>query len=326
MLLLSVALLAGFLVLFKSADYFVIGAVATANNLKISPMIIGLTVVALGTSAPEIFVAAASSLRGEAELAVGNAIGSNIANIGLVLGTTAILVPLKFRPETLRNDLPVLIFVTLCAGAALIDHKLSVWDGLLLFVGLGLFLLRVALEHKGQKDTIDLVAEIADLDEIPAMSTARALLMLAGSLVFLLLSAELLVWAVVQIAQRMGVSEMVIGLTVIAVGTSLPELVVSITSALKHQTDLAIGNIVGSNIFNLLAVLSIPAVLAPSRFDTTLLFRDYSVMLAMTLLLVVFAYGIAGRSRITRLEGGFLLLAWAFYLGTLYFTATSATA
>ncbi len=324
MLLLSVALLAGFLVLFKSADYFVIGAVATANNLKISPMVIGLTVVALGTSAPEIFVAAASSLRGEAELAVGNAIGSNIANIGLVLGITAILVPLQFRPETLRKDLPVLIFVTLCAGAALIDHKLGIWDGLLLFVGLCLFLLRVALEHKGQKDSMELVAEIADMDEIPTMSTARAFALLAGSLIFLLLSAELLVWAVVQIAQRMGVSEMVIGLTVIAVGTSLPELVVSVTSALKHQTDLAIGNIVGSNIFNLLAVLSIPAVLAPSQFDTSLLYRDYVVMLAMTLLLVVFAYGIAGRSRITRLEGGFLILAWFFYLGTLYFTATGA--
>lgn len=323
MLLYSIALLVGFLVLFKSADYFVIGSVATANNLKISPMVIGLTVVALGTSAPEIFVAAASSLQGEADLAVGNAIGSNIANIGMVLGFTAMLVPLPFRRDLLRNDLPILIFVTMCAGAALIDLKLSVWDGLLLLAGLFLFLFRIAMENRATMSA-ETVAEIADIDEIPDISTDRAIVMLLGSLVFLLLSAEILVWAVVEIAGSMGVSEMVIGLTVIAVGTSLPELVVSVTSALKGQTDLAIGNIIGSNVFNILAVLAIPCLLSPASFTSELLFRDFGVMFVMTITLVVFAYGIWGKARITRAEGAVLFAAWIGYLVMLYQTTIHA--
>lgn len=320
MLLYSGALLLGFLVLFKSADYFVIGSVATANNLGISPMIIGLTIVALGTSAPEIFVAAASSLQGEAELAVGNAIGSNIANIGMVLGLTALLVPLPFRAEILRNDLPILIFVTLCAGAALIDYRLGIWDGLLLLTGLALFLFRIAMEYR-KSPSLEVTLDIVEIQEIPKMTTLGAIMVLALSLGFLLGSSELLVWAVTEIAEHMGVDELVIGLTVVAVGTSLPELVVSVTSALKGQTDLAIGNIVGSNIFNILAVLSIPCVLAPKQFAPELLWRDYAMMLGMTLVLVVFAYGISVRARIGRLEGTFLLVAWFAYLAFLYRSA-----
>ncbi len=320
MLLYSVALLAGFLVLFKSADHFVVGSIATANNLKISPMVIGLTVVALGTSAPEIFVAGAASLEGQADLAVGNAIGSNIANIGMVLGITAIVVPLKCRPEVLKKDIPILIVVSLCAGAALFDHRLDVLDGVLLLVGLGLFIARVGHEHRSGVSMED-VAEMADIDDIPEMSTPKALGMLLASLLFLLLSAELLVWAVVQIATSLGVSELLIGLTIIAVGTSLPELVVCVTSALKHQTDLAIGNIIGSNIFNILAVLSIPSILAPQAFGTEILFRDYSTMIGMTTLMILMAYGVFGRKQISRPEGIFLLAAWLCYLGGLYYFA-----
>ncbi|MCB1691940.1 MAG: calcium/sodium antiporter [Pseudomonadales bacterium] len=320
MLLYSAALLLGFLVLFKSADYFVIGSVATATNLKISPMIIGLTVVALGTSAPEIFVSAAASLRGESELAVGNAIGSNIANIGMVLGITAVLVPLPFRPEILKRDMPILIFVTLCAGAALIDYKLGMWDGLLLLAGLVVFLWRIAAEHYGNKDD-PVIEELAEIEEVPPMTTPRSLVMLLLSLLFLLMSAELLVWAVTEIAKTMGVSELVIGLTVVAVGTSLPELVVSVTSALKNQTDLAIGNIIGSNIFNILAVLAIPCMLSPTQFTPELLWRDYGTMLGMTLLLVAYAFSFLGRGKITRIEGATLILAWAAYLFMLYRTS-----
>lgn len=317
MLLYSGALLLGFLALFKSADYFVIGSVATANNLGISPMIIGLTIVALGTSAPEIFVSTASSLQGQAELAVGNAIGSNIANIGMVLGVTALLVPLPFRVEILRNDLPILIFVTLCAGAALIDYRLGIWDGLLLFAGLALFLFRISMEYR-KSPSLELALDIVEIQEIPKMTTLGSVTMLALSLAFLLGSSELLVWAVTQIAGHMGVSELIIGLTVVAVGTSLPELVVSVTSALKGQTDLAIGNIVGSNIFNILAVLSIPCVLSPKQFAPELLWRDYGMMLGLTLVLVLFAYGISVKARIGRLEGVFLLVAWFAYLVSLY--------
>ncbi len=320
MLYYSAALLAGFLILFKSADVFVIGSIATAKNFSVSPMIIGLTVVALGTSAPEIFVAVTSSLQGEPEIAIGNAIGSNIANIGMVLGITAMLVPLKFRVDILRNDLPILIFVTLCAGASLIDYKLRVWDGVLLLSGLGLFLFRLAMEHR-KSSKMELAAEISELGDIPEMSTARASTLLFVSLVFLLFSSELLVWAVIKIAENMGVSEFVISLTVIAVGTSIPELVVSVTSATKGQTDLAIGNIIGSNIFNILAVLAIPAILAPSDLMPLTLWRDYALMLGMTLTLVVFAYGIRGESSISRFKGFLLFMAWLSYIIYLYQTA-----
>lgn len=320
MLYYSAALLIGFLVLFKSADQFVIGSVATAKNFSISPMTIGLTIVALGTSAPEIFVSAISSFRGEPSIAVGNAIGSNIANIGMVLGFTAMLVPLQFRVDILRNDLPILIFVTLCAGASLIDYKLGLIDGLLLLSGLALFLFRLAMAHRRSSE-MERAAEIAEIAEIPEMPVSRGLITMLISLLFLLVSSELLVWAVINIAEGMGASELVIGLTVIAVGTSIPEFVVSVTSALKGQTDLAIGNIVGSNIFNILAVLSIPAIFAPSELEPLTLWRDYAFMLGMTLILVVFAYGIRGEAVINRFKGSLLFALWLGYIIYLYNTA-----
>ncbi len=316
----SAALLIGFLILFKSADQFVIGSVATARNFHISPMIVGLTIVALGTSAPEIFVSAISSLQGQPQLAVGNAIGSNIANIGMVLGVTALLVPLKFRVDLLGNDLPILVFVTLCAGASLIDYHLGFWDGLLLLSGLALFLFRLAAEYR-KSTNLELADEISELSEIPAMSNLRAVSTFLASLVFLLISSELLVWAVVNIAQSMGVSELVIGLTVIAVGTSLPELVVSMTSAIKGQNDIAIGNNVGSNIFNILAVLSIPCIVSPTDVDPDLLWRDYSMMLLLTLLLVIFAYSGRTEASINRYKGFFLLAIWFGYITVLYQSA-----
>lgn len=322
MLLYSAALLIGFVVLFKSADFFVVGSVATARNLNISALLIGLTIVALGTSAPEIFVAAASSIQGEPELAVGNAIGSNIANIGMVLGITALLIPLQFRKDVVRNDLPVLIFVTLCAGAALIDHKLSWFDGVLLLSGLGIFLFRLVREHR-QATEAEIIEEIPELEEIPPMSTRKAILILGLSLCFLLISAEVLVWAVIGIATHIGISELIIGLTVVAIGTSLPELVVSVTSALKQQTDLAIGNIIGSNIFNILAVLSIPSLLAPSELSPVLLWRDYSLMFVFTGLLVLFSVVSRSSPILHRWQGGLLLGAWVIYLVSLYTMALS---
>ena len=313
----SAALLVGFLVLFKSADQFVIGAVATARNFSISPMIIGLTIVALGTSAPEIFVSATSSFQNQPELAVGNAVGSNIANIGLVLGITALVVPLRFRVDILRNDLPILLFVTFCAGATLIDQHLGIWDGLLLFVGLVVFMVRLSMEHN-KATGMEHAADIAEISEIPEMSARRAVLTFLVALLFLLFSAELLVWAVANIATELGVSELVIGLTVIAVGTSLPELVVSMTSALKGQTDMAIGNIVGSNIFNILAVLSLPCVISPVDVAPELLWRDFGTMLGLTVLLIGFSYGRSSEASISRFKGGILFAIWLAYLGYLY--------
>lgn len=319
----SAVLLIGFLILFKSADQFVISAVATARNLSVSLMTIGLTVVALGTTAPEIFVSAISSLQGEPGIAVGNAIGSNIANIGMVLGLTALIIPLRFRVEILRNDLPILIFVTLCAGATLIDYKLGLWDGILLLTGLALFLFHLGAEHR-KSSSMNLAAEGPDLTGIPQMTRSRAIITLLLSLGFLLISSELLVWAAIKIAEGMGVSKLVIGLTVIAVGTSIPELVVSVTSAIKGHTELAIGNVIGSNIFNILAVLAIPAIIAPMELEPLTLWRDYALMLAMTLILVIFAYGIRGEAIISRIKGGLLFSLWLGYIIYLYQTALAA--
>lgn len=319
----SAALLVGFLVLFKSADQFVIGSVATARNSNVSPMVIGLTIVALGTSAPEIFISGISSLQNQPELAVGNAIGSNIANIGMVLGITAIMVPLKFRVDILRNDMPIMVFVTLCAGATLIDYRLGIWDGVLLLAGLCLFLIRLASEHR-RSTQAELTAEIEELGDIPEMSNARALITFVVALMFLLLSSELLVWAVKNIATSLGVGELLIGLTVIAVGTSLPELVVSVTSAFKDQTDMAIGNIVGSNIFNILAVLSIPCVISPTAIQYELLWRDYILMLGLTMMLVCFAY--IGSGSLNRIKGMIMVSIWVSYLALLYFTAIDGSA
>ena len=318
MILYSTALLVGFLVLFKSADQFVIGSIATARNFSVSPMIIGLTIVALGTSAPEIFIAAGASFENQPELAVGNAIGSNIANVGMVLGIMALVVPLKFRAEILHNDLPILVFVTLCAGASLIDYRLDIWDGVLLVGGLCLFLYRLAREHR-KATNIVLAAEISEARELPRMSNARAITTFVLSLIFLLLSSELLVWAASRIAQVLEISELVIGLTVIAIGTSLPELVVCMTSALKGQADMAMGNIIGSNIFNILAVFSIPCILAPVTMEPGVLFRDYGTMLGLTLVLVLFTYPFRGRVQVTlgRFKGIVLLLLWVGYLAVL---------
>lgn len=319
----SAALLIGFLVLFKSADQFVIGSVATARNFNISPMFIGLTIVALGTSAPEIFVSAISSLQGQPGLAIGNAIGSNIANVGMVLGITAVMVPLKFRADIVRNDMPILVFVTMCAMAVLVDGHLGIWDGLLLLLGLVAFLSRLAVEHR-KSTNMELAAEIQELSEIPDMSNSRALTTFALALIFLLLSSELLVWAVVNIATTLGVSELIIGLTIIAVGTSLPELVVSMTSVLKDQTDIAIGNIVGSNIFNILAVLSIPCILAPTPISAEILVRDFGVMFILTMLLVAFAFQIKGEASISRPKGLLMVTIWVSYLILLYTTTINA--
>ena len=323
MLYYSAALLIGFLILFRSADQFVMGSVATARNLNITPMTIGLTVLALGTSAPEIFVSATSSFHGEPDIAVGNAIGSNIANLGLVLGTTALIIPLRFRVDILRNDLPILIFITLCAGACMIDFYLGMWDGLLLISALLLFLFRIRVEHK-RSSSMEVAAEILDLEEFPDMSGRKAMITLSFSLILLLFSSELLVWAAIGIAQYLEVSELIIGLTVIAIGTSIPELVVSLTSALKGQTDLAIGNIIGSNIFNILTVLSIPAIFAPSVLDPLTLWRDYGLMFGMTMLLVIFAFKLGGHSGISRIRGGLLFSLWLGYIIFIYQTALVA--
>ncbi|MCZ6659026.1 MAG: calcium/sodium antiporter [Gammaproteobacteria bacterium] len=305
-------LIVGFMALVWSADRFLSGAASTASNLGVSKMLIGLTVVSVGTSAPEILVAIAASLDGNPLLAVGNAIGSNIANIGLVLGVTAVIGELPFSQTVLRAELPWLGGATLLGIILLFDLELGFADGVMLLTGLGIILyLLIRNQSNAPTDIADAIRE--ELEELPEMTTRQSIVRLLLGLVVLVISAELLVWAAIEIAAILGVSDMIIGLTVVAVGTSLPELAATVGAAMKGHTDIAIGNVVGSNILNILAVLAVPGLLAPTALDPVALWRDCGMMLAMTILLALFAYGINSRAVITRFEGAVMLSAWIGY-------------
>ena len=314
-----VGVVAGFGLLVWGAERFVVGAAASARLLGVSPLLIGLTIVGFGTSAPEILVSMVASMQGNPGLAIGNAIGSNITNIALILGTTALVVPLAVNSLTMRREMPILIGTTLFAWLLLGDGELGFRDGLALLVGLLVMLGSVIYVGLTSRSKDPLATEYAA--EIPTdMSLGKALLwLLAGGLV-LLAGSRLLVWGSVEIAQHFGVSDLVIGLTIVALGTSLPELAASIASALKNEPDIAIGNVIGSNMFNLLAVLGIPGILSPGSIDPDVLSRDMPIMVTLTVVMLVMAYGFRGKGRINRLEGTLLLLAYVSYQTLLYFT------
>jgi cation:H+ antiporter len=312
----TAAIIIGFIVLVWGADRFVHGAAGTARNLGVSSLIIGLTIVGFGTSAPEILVSASAAINGNPGIAVGNAIGSNIANVGLVLGTTALLVPLMVSSNTLKREFPIMLVMMGVVLFLVLDYELSRYDGILLLTGivaLTFWLIRITRTKKGYEP---MVHEFDN--EIPRIPMGSALGWTALGLALLLISSQVLVFGAVNIAKYFGVSDLVIGLTIIAIGTSLPELATSVMSALKKEPDIAIGNILGSNMFNLLAVLGIPAVIAPISLDHHVITRDYAVMFAMSILLFLFAYGFRGQGRINRFEGGVLLAGYIAYMVYLY--------
>ena len=319
---LVLALIFGFITLVWSADKFLSGAASTANFMGVSKMLIGLTVVSVGTSAPEILVALAASVEGNQLLAVGNAIGSNIANIGLVLGITAIIAPLPFSQTVLRAELPWLLGATLLALVLLFDLKLSLIDGALLLTGLSLILWRLVRNQQGEGGNGVSESMQEELDELQQMSRGQAIFWLIAGLIVLLVSAEVLVWAASRIAVHLGVSPLIIGLTIVAIGTSLPELAATVGSAIKGHSDIAIGNVVGSNILNILAVLAIPGLVGGTTIDIVALWRDCGMMLALTLLLALFAYAIGSQPVITRFEGVVMLCAWVGYNLLLFQQAT----
>ena len=305
-------LIVGFMALVWSADKFLSGAASTAQNLGMSKIVIGLTIVSIGTSAPEIFVAITATLSGNPVLGIGNAIGSNIANIGLVLGVTAIVAPLPFSKRVLQAELPWLLGATLLALILMFNLELRLVDSLVLLSGLLLIL--YLLVSNRSPDGANLSETVRDeLDELPEMTTSRGVMWLIGGLVILVGSAELLVWSATDIAEQLGVSDLVVGLTVVAVGTSLPELAATVAAAIKGHADIAIGNVVGSNILNILAVLAVPGLLTTAQMEPVALWRDCGMMAALTLLLALFAYGINSRAVITRFEGAVMLLAWIGY-------------
>ncbi|POP52034.1 calcium/sodium antiporter [Zhongshania marina] len=312
MLLTVVALIVGLVLLVWSADRFVIGASATASILGVSPLVVGILVVGIGTSAPEMLVSAIAAVDGQPGLAVGNALGSNITNIALILGFTALLIPLNVQSKLITREIPLLILVMLVGFVLLMDGHLGVMDGSILLVGFLLVVLRQLWEAKHSKgDSIEAEFEA----EIPRdMSLGVALGWLLFGFLLLIGSARLLVWSAVEIAQFFGLSDLVIGLTVVAVGTSLPELAASVAAARKNEHDIAIGNVVGSNLFNLLGVMALPGVIAPGVIDEKVLSRDYPVMLVLTGLFFLVACGPRKGRRISRVEGGGLLLIYIAYI------------
>jgi len=321
MLLATGAIIAGFIILVWGADRFVMGAAALARNLGISPLLIGLTIVGFGTSAPEILVSAMAAFGGNPSLAVGNAVGSNIANIGLILGMTALIAPLLFKSHVLRSEYPILLAISAGVFLLLSDAKLSFSDGIIMLAGLAitLFLLvRIGLARSAS----DPMIEEYDAEIRSDLSTFAAAMWFVAGLALLLVSSRMLVWGAVEIATALGVSDLVIGLTIVAIGTSLPELAASIMSARKDEPDIAVGNVIGSNIYNLLAVLCIPGLVAAPAISEDVITRDLPVMLGLTLALFVMGRGRNGDGHINRVEGSVLLLCFLTYQGWLYIEAT----
>ncbi len=324
MLVSTTLVLMGFALLIWSADRFVMGAAALARNLGVSPLFIGLTIVGFGTSAPEILVSAMASLQGNPGLAIGNALGSNIANIGLILGITALVVPLAVNSDVLRKEYPILLVVSTVGYVVLMDGNLGRLDGAILLSGLfiSLFLLVIITQHRQKGDPLALEFN----EEIPSdLSTGKSILWFCIGLVVLLIGSRMLVTGAVDIARAFGVSDLVIGLTIVAVGTSLPELATSITGALKGEHELAVGNIIGSNLYNLLAVLPIPGLLSPGAVESEVLSRDMPLLLMLTLALYLMGTGRKGKGSINRLEGFVLLLVFVVYQSWIYYQSASST-
>lgn len=304
-------LIVGLIFLVWSADKLVFGAAALAKNIGISPLVIGMTILAMGSSAPEMMVSATASLAGKTDTAVGNVLGSNIANIALILGITALIKPLSISSGVIRRELPLMIVVTLLAGVILWDSHLGFYEGVLLFVLFAAFILAMLrISHK-EKNNGDSFIEDQESEIPEGVSNLKAGIWVVIGLIVLPVAADTLVDSAVVIAKYFGMSDLVIGLTIIAIGTSLPELAASLAGVLKGEDDMAVGNIIGSNVFNILAVMGIPGILNPSVLSEHAMARDFWVMLAVSLLLVIFALG---KSRsINRAEGSIFFVCFVGY-------------
>ena len=316
------AALIGLTGLVWGANRFVTGAAAAANNFGISPIVIGLTIVSIGTSAPEIIVSINAALNNSGEIGIGNAIGSNLANIGLVLGVTALICPIPFSQYLLRTEGLALLVATILAGVFLFDGNLTYVEGLILLFATLPILTFIFYRKKNKSN-----AEIIELSiSESSITTKRALKIFLTGLVVLLISSDLLVWGAIKFADFFGVSQLIIGLTVVAIGTSLPELAASVTSAIKGHHDIAIGTIFGSNLFNLLIVMALPGIISPLTLDKEVFHRDYLSMslLTLTLIIIIASVSWLGRKRgrqatISKNLGLLLLLLYALYYALLIY-------
>jgi cation:H+ antiporter len=308
----------GFVAVVWGADRFVYGAAGLASNLGVSRLVIGLTIVAFGTSAPEMLVSGMAAMAGSRELGVGNAVGSNITNVTLVLGAAALVRPLSIHSRLLIREIPILFLTMAVAWAFLWDGELSRVEGLLLLFGM--FLLVAWIGTQGRKEDPGYSDPPADAfadDDIPSsLPTAKAIVLFSVGLLLLLAGSRVLVWGAIGIARDLGVSELIVGLTLVALGTSLPELAASVAAARRGEQDIAVGNVVGSNMFNLLGVLALPGIIAPGEVDRSIIVRDFPIMVGVTLLLVLMAMN--ERNHIGRKRGVTLIFVFVAYFAMLF--------
>ena len=319
MLLAIAAVIGGLILLVWSADKFVEGAAGTAAHAGMPPLLIGMLIVGFGTSAPEMVVSALAALEGNPSLALGNAYGSNISNIALILGVVAVISPIAVNSAILKKELPILAVITLIAGYQLIDGNITRTDAWILIALLAVLMgwsIYAAMSGKGDVLGGEVETDLAD----HPLPLKKALFWLVVGLILLVASSRLLVWGAVFIAQSLGVSDLIIGLTIVAIGTSLPELASSIAAVKKNEHDIAFGNVLGSNLFNTLGVVGIAGAISPMAVEPGVLQRDWSLMMALTLALFVMGFGLWGRKgQITRSNGVGLLVvyvAYMAYLGT----------
>ena len=313
-LLAIIQLIAGFVLLYFGGDWLVNGGVALARRFRISPLVIGMTIVAFGTSAPELLVSMTSSIKGSAGIAMGNVIGSNIANIGLILGLTAMLCPIPTQNRKVSANGLVMILASLLALVLSLNNGLSRIEGLILFAGIILFTVISIRLGRTKQNTTQPDAE----PQVKEMSVLVALLLVALSCAMLAFGADFMVDGATSIAKTLGVSDKVLGLTIVALGTSLPELAASVAAALKKEMDISIGNIIGSNIFNLMCVLGVSASIRPIPFDYMQYRMDFVIMMAFSASLIILIQPWKAQGRLGRISGIIMFAAYAVYAWSLF--------
>lgn len=319
MLLAFSAIIFGLMLLIWSADKFVEGASSLAHHFGISPLIIGITIIGFGTSAPEILVSIVAVMEGTPDIAIGNALGSNIANIGLILGVTAFITPVPIAKGLFKREYPLLIMATSLLCLCLIDGSLNQIDGFTLILTLLAILIYLIKSHQNVSIKNDIEEEIAKAKP-ENMTLIHTIIWLFVGLTVLVGSSKILVWGGTDIALALGVSELIIGLTVIALGTSLPELAASIVSLKKGIPDMAIGNVIGSNLFNSLAVIGIPALVTDFSINVHAISRDLPVVVGLTALLICFSFlPNSSTQSLSRVKGLCLLCCFVIYQLYLYY-------
>lgn len=326
MLIPILSVIAGFFLLMWSADLLVDNASEVASRLGISTFVVGIVIVGFGTSAPEMFVSAVAAMRNQGNLALGNALGSNITNIGLVLGSAALVRALPVTPSTARKDIPIVILTGALAIFLVADGVLSSSDGIWLIVVLFAYLIWSSRHSQGfgGEPAIESLAvdprelDLSLLNHPRGKSTSTAIFLTIGSIILLMFASRMLVWGAVSIATTLGVSELVIGLTIVAIGTSLPELAAAIAAARKGAHDMIIGNIIGSNVFNTLGVLGITGIIQETQINTEALWRDFPVMFIFTIFMFIFALS---KGSYSRKEGAILVTGYIVYICYLIFVA-----